>query len=296
MQLSQPGILAPVPAAARHLSFQLSPMTADNADLKTTLQALAAAVDGNSVVVGLGPETVAAVGASIAGLRPFPQMPGDIHIPSTCVALWCWLRGDDRGVLLHETRRLARLLAPAYELADVVDAFMYRDSRDLSGYEDGTENPQADAAVRAAIVQGVGPGLDGGSFAAVQRWVHDLDRLEQMSATGRDHMIGRRIAGNEEIAAAPASAHVKRTAQEGFEPAAFVVRRSMPWADAHRQGLVFLAFGHSFNAFEALLRRMVGVDDGITDALFTFTRPETGACVWCPPMADNGLDLRALLG
>jgi hypothetical protein len=33
------------------------------------------------------------------------------------------------------------------------------------------------------------------------------------------------------------------------------VRRSMPWADAASEGLMFVAFGHSFDAFEAQLRR-----------------------------------------
>jgi putative iron-dependent peroxidase len=91
-----------------------------------------------------------------------------------------------------------------------------------------------------------------------------------------------------------ASSHVKRTAQESFEPKAFVLRRSMPWADGMCGGLNFVAFGKSFDAFEAQLRRMVGAEDGITDALFKFTLPITGSYFWCPPMAGNRLDFRAL--
>jgi len=56
--------------------------------------------------------------------------------------------------------------------------------------------------------------------------------------------------------------------------------------------LVFLAFGRSFDAFEAQLGRMTGIDDGITDSLFRFTRPVTGAYYWCPPVSDGRLDLR----
>jgi putative iron-dependent peroxidase len=68
----------------------------------------------------------------------------------------------------------------------------------------------------------------------------------------------------------------------------------VPWADASRAGLVFVAFGTSFNAFEAILRRMVGAEDGIADALFTFTRPISGSFFWCPGMQDGRLDLRLL--
>jgi putative iron-dependent peroxidase len=106
--------------------------------------------------------------------------------------------------------------------------------------------------------------------------------------------MGRRRGDNEEIEDAPESAHVKRTAQESFDPEAFVVRRSMPWVEGLHAGLVFVAFGRSFDAFEAQLDRMVGAEDGITDALFRFTRPLTGAYFWCPPCSTQGLDLSAL--
>lgn len=46
-------------------------------------------------------------------------------------------------------------------------------------------------------------------------------------------------------------------------------------------------------AFEVLLRRMVGVEDGIGDALFSFTRPISGADFCCPPLRAGKLDLRA---
>jgi len=68
----------------------------------------------------------------------------------------------------------------------------------------------------------------------------------------------------------------------------------MPWADSMRGGLNFVAFGKSFDALEAQLRRMVGAEDGITDALFKFTLPITGSYFWCPPMAGNRLDFRGL--
>lgn len=68
----------------------------------------------------------------------------------------------------------------------------------------------------------------------------------------------------------------------------------MPWSEGERAGLMFVAFGRSFDAFEAQLCRMVGCDDGISDALFTFTRPLTGAYFWCPPLSSGHLDLRAL--
>jgi putative iron-dependent peroxidase len=294
MSATQPGILAPIPHLARHLFFALKP----GADAETARAALLAAgklLDGEASVAGLGASLLAAVGGEIDGLHGFPVYEtATASIPATPAALWCWLRGDDRGELLHRTRALEQALAPALFLDHAVDAFQYGPSLDLTGYEDGTENPVDAEAVAAAVVAGQGPGLDGGSFVAVQQWVHDLDRFTAMGGAQQDMTFGRRKSDNEEIDDAPESAHVKRTAQEGFDPEAFVLRRSMPWADARASGLVFVAFGHSLDAFEALLRRMVGVEDGIGDALFSFTRPISGAYFWCPPLREGKLDLRAV--
>jgi putative iron-dependent peroxidase len=79
-----------------------------------------------------------------------------------------------------------------------------------------------------------------------------------------------------------------------FVPAAFVLRRSTPWADEQRAGLVFVAFGKPVDAYEAQLRRMAGADDGIADALFRISSPISGTYFWCPPMANGRLDLRAV--
>ncbi len=87
---------------------------------------------------------------------------------------------------------------------------------------------------------------------------------------------------------------MKRGAQESYDPPAFMVRRSMPWATAHAQGLEFIAYGASLDRYERVLRRMAGLEDGIVDSLFTFSRPVTGGYYWCPPVDGDRLDLRRL--
>ena len=128
----------------------------------------------------------------------------------------------------------------------------------------------------------------------VQKWGHDLDYFQSLSQDDRDNIFGPHVSDNEEFNAPQESEHVKRTAQESFDPEAFVVRRSMSWADETGEGLVFVPFGKSFDAFEAQLRRMTGQEDGITDGLFRFTRPVSGSYSWCPPVSDGRLDLSAL--
>ena len=291
VQHVQKGILAPVPPLARYLSFTIVPGT----NPAGSLRSLCRLADGEKTVVGLGQSLVQSLGREVPGLDVFPSYaaPG-FNVPSTAASLWCWLRGNDRGELVHRARSIVQCVAPILQLQHTVDGFRYKSGFDLSGYEDGTENPKGAAAVKAAVVAGQRTGLDGGSFVAVQQWVHNLDTLVAMTTKEQDHSIGRRKRDNKELPKAPASAHVKRTAQESFDPTAFIVRRSMPWADAQQAGLVFVAFGNSFGAFDALLRRMVGAEDGIVDALFTFTRPISGSYFWCPPIKNGYLDLRAV--
>ena len=89
-----------------------------------------------------------------------------------------------------------------FEFDAPVDGFKYGKTesglgRDLTGYEDGTENPDGDDASAAALTS------DGSSFVAVQMWQHDLAQFASYSQAEQDDMIGRRQADNEELDDAP---------------------------------------------------------------------------------------------
>ena len=299
MHTAQAAILATVPPVGRYVFFNLA-ANATPATLRDSLSRLAPLVDGDHTLLAVGPQLVAALGATVPGLREFPAMTGHgADVPSTPTALCCWLRGDEKGDLLLQARAIEKALAPALHFHRAVDAFRYKlgasgHGRDLTGYEDGTENPDGDEAVEAALVQGQGAGLDGSSFVAMQQWVHDMDAFEATSGTERDHIMGRNLQTNDELEDAPESAHVKRTEQESFTPEAFVLRRSMPWALGQKMGLMFVAFGHSLDAYEVQMRRMAGEEDGTIDGLFKISKPVSGSYLWCPPMYGGAPDLRQL--
>lgn len=286
----QPGILSPVPPLARSLSFRLAP----EAEPAPALRRLRKDFVIDWGVIGVGEPLAQVLGRTVPGLRTFPGLSGPAAaVPSTQQALWVFLRADERGVLFDHTERVRSLVEDALILDDVLDAFMYAGGRDLTGYEDGTENPVNDAATEAALVR-QGDGMTGSSFVAVQRWVHDLHRFHGFPLDRRNAVFGRRIDTNEEMDDAPPSAHVKRTAQESYDPPAFMVRRSIPWFTRLEQGLEFIAYGESLDRYERVLRRMLGLEDGVADALFSFSRPVTGGYYWCPPVTGGMLDLRRL--
>ena len=286
-QFSQPGILDFTPVCGRSLVFRIAP----EVDPRPVLRHFRDGFNPDWGVVGLGVPLIRALGYEVPGLRTFPSLSGSgCTIPSTQQAVWIFLRGLGPSELFDRFERIRSLTDATFILDDAMDTFTYAGGRDLTGYVDGTANPSPGESPAVALVES-GEGLTGSSFVAVQRWEHDLDHFRSHSQTERDDMIGRSIETNEERDDAPESAHVKRTAQEEFDPEAFMVRRSMPWATAKAQGLDFIAYGSSLDPFEQVLRRMVGLDDGITDALFRFSRPVTGGYYWCPPVQSGRLDL-----
>jgi len=288
--LAQPAILAPGPAYGQSMFYSISP----KARLKKALERVSSRFPLPSGVFGIGEPLVRELSRGIPGLRTFPSMSGPgFSIPSTQHSLWIFLSGKDRTEVFDRAQTIHGLMDPDFLLEDSMETFTYAGGRDLSGYEDGTENPSPGHSPGVALVPD-GKGLAGSSFAGVQRWVHDLDRLHSHSREEQDNIIGRKKSTNEELPGAPPSAHVKRSAQESFTPPATMLRRSMPWARDLQKGLEFVAFAHSLTPYESILRRMAGLEDGIADALFTFSRPVTGGFYWCPPVHDNRLDFSCL--
>jgi putative iron-dependent peroxidase len=284
----QPALLLPPPAFGRALQFRL----ALEADPGPMLARLRLGWNLEWGVVGLGEPLTRALGAAVPGLRAFPALAGSgCAVASTQQALWAFVRGASRTETFDRADRVRALLEGPFELAGSLDTFTYRDGRDLTGYVDGTANPSDTDSPGVALVAD-GAGLAGSSFVAVQRWVHDLRQFRSHGQRERDLMVGRRQDNNEEIADAPAWAHVKRTDQiAAYLPPVFIVRRSMPWAEGADQGLEFIAYGKTLDFFERHLRRMVGLDDGIVDAVFRFSRAVQGSYYWCPPVAAGQLDL-----
>ena len=282
----QQGITQAVPPQGRYLYYSLS----IGVDIQALSATLATLVDGRSVVLGLGKAFLDLAGSTKVILEDAPVYSNaGIAIGAAPYAIWLWLRGSDRGALVHQTLKIQEALGDHAVLEDMVDAFCYQDGRDLTGYIDGTENPEGEALLQIAF------DADGGSWVAVQKWVHDLGYFASLPAEEQDDIIGRHKKTNEEFDA-PVSAHVKRSEQEHFSPEAHLLRRSMPWADFSGEGLVFVAFASSFYAFDAVLKRMIGLEDGVVDALFSFSRPLSTSFFWCPPMVKGKPNLSALIG
>ena len=228
---------------------------------------------------------------SPAILKPLAAISG--KMPATHGDVWVWLQGPAPDVTLDAARAVDQALRPVFELRLDVPGFIYRDSRDLTGFVDGSANPKDDDRKTAALVA-LGEVGAGGAFVLSQKWIHDLSSFAKLSIADQERTIGRTKPDSIELEgdAMPADSHVSRTDVKVDGVAQKIWRRSFPYGTVSENGLYFVAFACDPARVDIQLRRMFGLaDDGITDSLTGFSKPVSGAH-WFAPSED---DLKALL-
>jgi len=206
--------------------------------------------------------------------------------PATQRDILVWAHGGDHDDVFDTIRAIGRALAPVAEIALDLRGFVYRDSRDLTGFIDGTANPKDDARLEAALIPS-GPAT-GGAYVLTQQWIHDLDAFGALDVTEQERVIGRTKPDSIELegAAMPPDSHVSRTDVTVDGVTQTIYRRSFPYGSVATHGLYFLAFARDIDRFDVQLRRMYGVSgDGVRDRLTDYSRAVTGS-YWFAPSAD----------
>jgi putative iron-dependent peroxidase len=130
-----------------------------------------------NLVVGVRPEVWARVspGTLPDGLTGFETdvVGADgFTMPATQHDLALWFAGASYDVVFDATLDAVRRLAPHADLASELRGWAYHRDRDLTGFEDGTENPTLASAPGFALVPDGSPGA-GGSVWLLQQWSHD---------------------------------------------------------------------------------------------------------------------------
>jgi len=239
---------------------------------------------GANIVVGFGPETARALfpDASPSGLTPFASIAADGRsAPATQHDVWVWIHGTGDDVVLDTARAAVAAFAGCATLAAEQPCFVYRDSRDLTGFVDGTENPPVEEAPEVALVAD-GPGA-GGSHVITMKWVHDLAAFHQLPVGDQEAVIGRTKLDSVELDDKPAIAHISRVVIEEDGEELEIYRRSTPFGTVAQHGLYFVAFSADPTRFDKMLARMFGTGgDGKHDRLTEFTRPVGGSYYFAP--------------
>jgi porphyrinogen peroxidase len=281
----QTGIFALGTMSHAHLEFDERP----GVDARELVQRVAGlreprtTIGGVNLVAGFRPELWAAVapGASPVGLAGFtePIVGADGYtLPATQHDAVVWLAGAAYDVVFDLSRRVVSALATHATLAYEMVGWPYHRDLDLTGFEDGTENPTLVEAAAAAVVEPGAPG-EGGSVLLLQQWEHDADRWESLPMREQEEAIGRRKRDSVELDPRPETSHVARTDQDRFGK---IFRRNIGYGSVIRHGTVFVGFSRDRTRLDAMLQSMTAHEGGRRDRLTEFTHALTGAYYFVP--------------
>jgi len=220
------------------------------------------------------------------GLAPFEALSdGERHAPSTPADLFLHIHSPRQDANFLLARDVMGQLGGHVRVEEEIHGFKYLGGRDLTGFVDGTENPEGNERAEVALVGEEDPAYVGGSYVSIQRYVHNLASWEKLKRPEQEAAVGRTKDDDEELPdeEKPASAHIARVVIEEEGEELEVLRQSMPYGITSECGLYFVAYGRDPQIFRKMLERMVKRDgEGHYDRLLDFTRPVTGAAFFTP--------------
>lgn len=290
MHVAQSGIFALGTSSHSYLEFDLHAQ----GDPLTLVQVMAnlgeprMTTGGVNLVVGFRPSLWARVAPQEmpAGVSDFERDvlgAGGYSMPATQHDLWLWVAGHAYHTVFDVAREAITALAPVARLAAEVAGWTYKESRDLTGFIDGTENPSLSEAPEVALLPDGSPGA-GGSIVLVQQWMHDAAALDRLTLEEQEKVIGRTKQTSTELAEevrGPQS-HVSRTVIEVNGVEQHIFRRNTPFGTATEHGTMFIGFSCDQQRLARMLARMSGAEDGIRDALTRYTTAVSGAYYFVP--------------
>ncbi|CAE1147424.1 Dyp-type peroxidase [Serratia sp. Tan611] len=214
-----------------------------------------------------------------AGGRVAVATPGDILLH---------IRADDMDLCFELATQLLDKLGDAVSVVDEVHGFRYFDQRAMIGFVDGTENPEGREAVDFTVIGEEDAEFSGGSYALVQKYLHDMTGWNALSVEQQEGIIGRHKQSNIELDddVKPSSSHSSLTTLEdehGNEVK--ILRDNMPFGRPGMRefGTYFIGYARSPEPIEQMLENMfIGRPEGNYDRLLDFSHAVTGSLFFIP--------------
>ncbi len=223
-----------------------------------------------------------------AQLHPFREIrSGERHAVSTPGDALFHLRAKRMDLCFEMVTQIMERIGGAVSAAEETHGFRYFDDRDLLGFVDGTENPRAEAALKAALVAGEDSQFAGGSYVIIQKYLHDMAKWNALSTEEQERIIGRKKLSDIELSDAvkPSSAHNALTTIVENGKEVKILRDNMPFGKpGHGEfGTYFIGYSRSPRTTEQMLENMfIGHPPGNYDRLLDFSRAVTGSLFFAP--------------
>jgi porphyrinogen peroxidase len=248
-------------------------------------------IEGVNLVVGFRPELWRKVvpADTPADAKSFDQDlvgPDGYTMPATQADIFVWLAGAAYDNVFDVATTIVQPLISFSTLVREIAGWVYQTNRDLTGFQDGTENPDLVAAPDVVLIPEGNPGA-GGSILLLQQWKHHTDMWRELPITSQERVIGRTKADSVEFPEdrMPKDSHVSRTTlvENGQELKIF--RRNTPYGRVGDHGTMFIGFAKRQHRLQGMLERMAGIGDHVRDALTLYTVPLTGSYYFIPALS-----------
>ncbi len=301
-------VILPLPSDhARFIVLRLKDLSINElkeklADLFTTRDRLITQHPQSQIktAVAFGPELWAKLhDQTPPGFKQLEAIHGSFHMPVVEADVILHLASARTDICFAMSQAFFEGIQDKVDVLDERVCFRHFDGRDMTGFIDGTENPQFpdDRAVTALLPEEAGIFADG-SFIFAQRYAHDLDKWKKLKVDTQEQIMGRTKLESIELDddVKPENAHIARTVVEDEDGEEMeILRHSLPYGDGRGdQGLFFIAYTKDLNIIDAMLLRMFGTSgDGIHDRLLHFVTPKDGAYYFAPSeeLLEDILDL-----
>ncbi len=270
--------------------------SADLALIKRSLSALRADCDSQGVQLCLmfGPGLLAELTKDVpADFLPYPgyKSADGKEAKATQEELLVWVHSDHKDRNWDTQFKFRTAVAGHMTVARETIAWIYGASQDLTGFIDGTGNPEPDRQRECACVPDGKPGA-GGSFAIAQRWVHDLGYFNRLSLEGQENTFGRTKPGSIRLDKQVPTSHLAHvelragtTADAAKSKRGEMVRRSTPYAlHDGTVGLYFLGFCREQAPLRERMEAIYGMNGQARDALTDYSTPASGSFYFAPTL------------
>jgi porphyrinogen peroxidase len=223
-----------------------------------------------------------------AELHPFREIrSGARHAVSTPGDLLFHIRAKRMDLCFELATQIMARLGGAISTADEVHGFRYFDDRDLLGFVDGTENPTGSSVADSVFIGEEDRAFAGGSYAILQKYLHNLDAWNKLPTEAQEKIIGRTKVSDIELddSVKPTSAHNALTVIEEKGKEIKILRDNMPFGrPGHGEfGTYFIGYSRSPRTIEQMLENMfIGRPPGNYDRILDFSTAVTGNLFFIP--------------
>jgi putative iron-dependent peroxidase len=239
--------------------------------------------------VAFGPELWSRLySQSPAGFKQLEPIHGSFEMPVVPADVLIHIASARADICFALSQAFFEGIQDQVQVLDERVCFRYFDGRDITGFIDGTENPQFPDNRAEVALLGENSGIfQDGSFIFAQRYAHNLEKWKKLKVDTQEQVMGRTKLESIELddEVKPENAHVARTVVEDEEGEEMeILRHSLPYGDGRGdQGLFFIAYTKDLKIIDAMLERMFGTSgDGIHDRLLHFVTPLDGAYYFAP--------------